>query len=333
MKKFINKPENYVDEMIKGILYAHPNKLKCVNNDLKCLTRAYEVREGKVGIATGGGSGHLPLFLGYVGEGLIDGASVGNVFASPSAAQMYEVTKEIDEGRGVLYLYGNYTGDIMNFDMAAEMADMDGIRVTSVVGNDDVASSKKGEENKRRGIAGLVFAYKTAGAYAEEGADLDEVTRIAQKTVDNTRTMGVALSPCVIPEIGKNTFSIGEDEMEIGMGIHGEHGINRGKLLEADEVVNVMMEHIFNDYEYKREDEVVVLINGLGSTPLDELYIVYRRVYEILQEKGIKIHRKYIGEFATSMEMAGMSISLLKLDEELKRLIDAPCASPFFMQK
>lgn len=332
MKKFINNPENYVDEMIQGILYAHSDKLKCVNDDLRCLTRSYKVRKGKVAIATGGGSGHLPLFLGYIGKGLIDGASVGNVFASPSASQMYEVTKEIDKGSGVLYLYGNYTGDIMNFDMAAEMADMEDIKITSVVGNDDVASSKKGEEYKRRGIAGLVFAYKTAGAYAEEGANLEEVTRIAQKTVDNTRTMGVALSPCVIPEVGKNTFSIEDGEMEIGMGIHGEHGINRGKLLKADEVVDIMINHIFEDFSYKEGEDVAVLVNGLGSTPLDELYIVYKRVYELLKEKGISIYRRYIGEFATSMEMAGMSISLLKLDDELKRLIDAPCDSPFFMQ-
>lgn len=329
----MNDPKKFVNEMIEGILYAHPDEMKCVNNDLRCLVRADNIKEGKVAIATGGGSGHLPLFLGYVGQGLIDGVSVGNVFASPSSQQMYEVTKEIDQGKGVLYLYGNYSGDIINFDMAAEMADMDGIKVTSVVGNDDVASSKKGEENKRRGIAGLFLAYKTAGACAEEGATLEDVTRVAEKTISNTRTMGVATSPCIIPEIGKSLFTIGEDEMEIGMGIHGEPGINRGKFMKADETVEIMVQHIFNDVEYGQGDEVAVLVNGLGATPLEELYIVNRKVHMMLKEKGIKVFKTYVGEFATSMEMAGMSISLLKLDDELKRLIVAPCCSPFFQQQ
>ena len=332
MKKFINNPKNFVNEMIEGILFAHPEKLKCINNDLRCLVRADKIKKGKVGIMTGGGSGHLPLFLGYVGNNLIDGAAVGGVFQSPSAEQMYQVTKEIDQGSGVLYLYGNYTGDIINFDMASEMADMDGIKTMQVLGNDDCASSIKGEENKRRGVAGLVFAFKTAGACAEEGASLEDVARVAQKTVDNTRTMGVALSPCIIPEVGHSTFEIGEDEMEIGMGIHGEPGINRGKLMTADDTVVVMLDHIFKDYEYKTGDEAAVIINGLGATPLEELYIIYRKVHLTLQDKGIKVHRIYIGEFATSMEMAGMSISLLKLDDELKRLIDTPCDSPFYKQ-
>ncbi|MGI6586235.1 MAG: dihydroxyacetone kinase subunit DhaK [Lutisporaceae bacterium] len=332
MKKFINNPKNFVNEMIEGILFAHSEKLKCINNDLRCLVRADKIKEGKVGVMTGGGSGHLPLFLGYIGNNLIDGAAVGGVFQSPSAEQMYQVTKEIDQGSGVLYLYGNYTGDIINFDMASEMADMDGIKTMQVLGNDDCASSIKGEENKRRGVAGLIFAYKTAGAYAEEGASLEEVARVAQKTVDNTRTMGVALSPCIIPEVGHSTFEIGDDEMEIGMGIHGEPGINRGKLMTADDTVDVMLEHIFGDFEYKAGDEAAVIINGLGATPLEELYIIYRKVHLALKEKGVKVHRVYIGEFATSMEMSGMSISLLKLDDELKRLIDAPCDSPFFKQ-
>lgn len=330
MKKFVNNPKSFVDEMLEGILYAHPDKLRCVNSDLRCLVRANKAGKSKVGIMTGGGSGHLPLFLGYVGEGLLDGAAVGGVFQSPSAEQMYEVTKEINQGGGVLYLYGNYTGDIINFGMASEMADMDGIKVMQVLGNDDAASSIKGEENKRRGVAGLVFAFKTAGACADTGASLEEVARVAQKTVDNTRTMGVALSPCVIPEVGHPTFSIGEDEMEIGMGIHGEPGIDRGKLKTADETVELMLKHVMNDYEYKNGDSVAVIVNGLGATPVEELYIVYRKVHQLLRENGIEIYKNYIGEFATSMEMAGMSISLLKLDGELKALLDAPCDSPFF---
>lgn len=333
MKKFLNNPKKFVDEMIEGILCAHPTQLKCVDNDLRCITRADKIKDGKVVILTGGGSGHLPLFLGYVGHGLADGVSVGNVFASPSATQMYNTTKSIHQGKGALYLYGNYTGDIMNFDMASEMCDMDGIEVKSVVGNDDVASSKKGEEHKRRGIAGLFFAYKTAGALAEEGASLDDVARVAQKTVDNTRTMGVALSPCIIPEVGKSTFNIEEGEMEIGMGIHGEPGINKGKIMSADETASIMINHIFEDFQYKEGDKVSVLINGLGATPLEELYIINRKVHKVLKEKGIGVFKTYVGEYATSMEMAGMSISLLKMDEELERLINAPCYSPFFKQK
>ncbi len=332
MKKFINDPKDFVNEMIEGILLAHPDKLKSVNNDVRCLVRADKIRDGKVGIMTGGGSGHLPLFLGYIGQGLIDGAAVGGVFQSPSAQQMYEVTKAIDQGKGVLYLFGNYSGDIINFDMAAEMADMDGIKTTTVLGNDDASSSVKGEEHKRRGVAGLVFAFKTAGAASEKGFSLEEVTRIAQKTVDNTRTMGVAMSPCIIPEVGYPSFNLGEDEMEIGMGIHGEPGINRGKIMTADETVSTMLEYIFNDFEYKASDEAAVIINGLGATPLEELYIAFRKCSMVLKEKGVKIHKSYIGEFATSMEMTGFSVSLLKLDDELKELLDIPCNSPFFKQ-
>ncbi len=332
MKKFINDPKDFVNEMIEGILLAHPDKLKSVNNDVRCLVRADKIRDGKVGIMTGGGSGHLPLFLGYIGQGLIDGAAVGGVFQSPSAQQMYEVTKAIDQGKGVLYLFGNYSGDIINFDMAAEMADMDGIKTTTVLGNDDASSSVKGEEHKRRGVAGLVFAFKTAGAASEKGFSLEEVTRIAQKTVDNTRTMGVAMSPCIIPEVGYPSFNLGEDEMEIGMGIHGEPGINRGKIMTADETVSTMLEYIFNDFEYKASDEAAVIINGLGATPLEELYIAFRKCSMVLKEKGVKIHKSYIGEFATSMEMTGFSVSLLKLDDELKELLDISCNSPFFKQ-
>lgn len=332
MKKIINDPKNFVNEMIEGILLAHPKDLKFINNDLRCLVRADEKKKDKVGIETGGGSGHLPLFLGYVGKGLADGVAIGNVFASPSAQQMCEVTKEIDSGGGVLYIYGNYGGDVMNFDMAAEMAEMDDIRVEQILCTDDVASSPKSSKTKRRGVAGLFFAYKIAGAYAEEMANLDEVKRVAEKTVNNTRTMGVALSPCIVPEVGKPTFVIGDEEMEIGMGIHGEPGISKDKLMTADEIVKIMIDKIVEDLPYKSGDEVSVLVNGLGATPKEELYISYRKAHKLLESNGIKVYRTYIGEFATSMEMAGMSISLLKLDDELKKLLDAPAYSPFFQQ-
>lgn len=332
MRKLINDPANFVDEMLQGIYAAHPEKLKYVNNDLRCVVRA-KMKKGKVGLATGGGSGHLPLFLGYVGEGMLDGCSVGGVFQSPSANQMLEVTKAIDSGAGVLYIYGNYGGDVMNFDMAAEMADLEGIRVEQVVAGEDVASAPKGKENKRRGVAGIFYVYKIAGAYADEMAPLDEVKRIAEKVCENVRTMGVALSPCTIPEVGKPSFEIKEGEMEIGMGIHGEPGVRKGKLKPADSVVDEILQPILEDIPFKKGDEVSVLINGLGATPKEELYVLYRRVDQVLKEKGIKIFHPYIGEFATSMEMAGASISLLRLDDELKRLLAKPANTPFFVQE
>lgn len=328
MKKFLNDPVNFVEEMLEGIYKAHP-AVTYTAGDLRCLVTA-KVKPGKVGIATGGGSGHLPTFLGFVGDGMLDGAAVGGVFQSPSAEQMYQVTKHIDQGAGVLYIYGNYTGDIINFDMAAKLADLDGIVVKQVVGNDDVASSVVGEEHKRRGVAGIFFIYKAAGAAAAEGLSLEEVTRLADKARLRTRTMGVALSSCVVPEIGHATFSIGEDEMEIGMGIHGEPGISRKKLAPADAVVDEMMDRVFAETDYKQGDDVAVLMNGLGGTPLEELYILFRRVSQLLEARGVTAKYVWVGEFATSMEMAGASISILHLDEELDRLVSAPVNTPFF---
>lgn len=328
MKKFLNDPANFVDEMLDGIYRAHP-QVTFTNDDRRCLVVA-RPKPGKVGIATGGGSGHLPLFLGYVGDNMLDGCAVGGVFQSPSAEQMYEVTKYIDQGAGVLYIYGNYTGDIINFDMAAELADIDGIKVKQVVGNDDLASSVVGEEHKRRGVAGIFFVYKAAGAAAANGLSLDEVTRIADKARLNTRTIGVALSSCVVPEIGHATFSIGEDEMEIGMGIHGEPGISRKKLAPADEVVDEMMERVFAELPAGKGDEFAVLVNGLGGTPKEELYILFRRISQLFEERGSRVKHVWIGEFATAMEMAGASISVVKLDAELDPLIAAPVHTPFF---
>lgn len=331
MKKFLNVPEQFVDEMLEGIYLAHPDKLKYVDEDLRCLVTT-KTNKGKVGIATGGGSGHLPLFLGYVGEGMIDGCSVGGVFQSPSADQMFEVTKAIDQGAGVLYIYGNYGGDILNFDMAAEMADMEDISVLQVVAGEDVASSPKGEEHKRRGVAGIFFVYKIAGAAADQMLSLEEVKRLAEKASANVRTMGVALSPCIVPEIGKPSFTIKEGEMEIGMGIHGEPGIDKGPLKTADETAKILVDKILQDLPYTKGDEVAVLVNGLGATPKEELYVVYRKVSEILKEAGISVFHVFVGEIATSMEMAGLSISLLKLDDELKALLSKPADTPFYKQ-
>nr|WP_281274579.1 dihydroxyacetone kinase subunit DhaK [Brevibacillus nitrificans] len=333
MKKFLNDPEQVVDEMLEGLLLAHSDQLKSVRSDNRALVRAKGPSNGKVAIATGGGSGHLPLFLGYVGPGMLDGVAVGNIFASPSARQMLDVTRAINGGAGVLYIYGNYGGDVMNFDMAAELAGMEDIRVETVVATDDVASMPKGNEAGRRGVAGMFYLYKLAGAKAEQMASLEEVKRIAEKANANVRTMGVALTPCILPAVGHPTFTIGEGEMEIGMGIHGEPGIHRGTIETADEVAKSLVSTILQDLPIEAGAEVSVLINGLGATPLEELYVIYRSVHRLLAEKGIHIHRPYIGEFATSMEMAGLSVSLLKLDDELRELLDAPYQTPFHVQK
>ena len=332
MKKLINDPTKFVDEMLEGLLRAHPDRLRAVTEDMRALVRADAPVKGKVGICTGGGSGHLPVFLGYVGRGLADGVAVGNVFSSPAAAPILAVTKAVDAGAGVLYLYGHYYGDMMNFDMAAEMAEMEGIHVETVLVSDDVASAPPDQWRKRRGVAGLFFAYKIAGAKAEQKADLAAVKAAAEKAVANTRSMGVALSACTIPEAGKPSFSLGEGEMEIGMGIHGEPGVRRGELEPADDVVTSLITAILKDLPFKSGDEVAVLVNGLGATPCEELYVMYRKVWELLRDARITIHRCYIGEYATSLEMAGASVSLLRLDEELKHLLDAPADSPFFVQ-
>ena len=332
MKKIINDPFAFVDEMLDGIIRAHPDQLRLVGPDKRVVVRADAPVKGKVGIATGGGSGHLPVFMGYVGKGLVDGCSIGNVFSSPTVEQMLAATQAIHGGAGVLYLFGNYSGDVMNFGMAAEMAEAEGIKVETVLAADDVASAPKGQEAKRRGVAGIYYAYKLAGAKAETKAPLAEVRRIAEKAVASTRSMGVALSSCTVPAAGRPTFTIGEDEMEIGMGIHGEPGVRRGKLEPADKITDLLMEAILRDIAIAKGDQVSVLVNGLGATPKEELYVMYRRVHQILSGRGVSVHRPYIGEYATSMEMAGASVSLCKLDAELKVLLDAPALTPFICQ-
>jgi dihydroxyacetone kinase-like protein len=332
VKKFINKAEDFVDEMLEGIYAAHPRELTLVDDDLRCMVRAGVPKAGKVGITTGGGSGHLPLFLGYVGEGMLDGCAVGGVFQSPSAEQMLNVTRAVNAGSGVLYVYGNYGGDVMNFDMAKEMAAMEDIRVEQVVAAEDVASAPKDQAEKRRGVAGIFFVYKCAGAAADAMLDLDEVRRIAEKAAANVRTMGVALFPNIVPEVGKPQFELGENEMEIGMGIHGEPGIRRGPMRCADEIIEELLSPVLEDLPFTSNDEVAVLVNGLGATPKEELYILYRKVALILREKGIAVFKVYVGEFATSLEMAGASISLLRLDAELKGFLGKPAQTPFFEQ-
>jgi dihydroxyacetone kinase-like protein len=333
MKKIINTTERVVDEMLEGMFRAYPGHLKRAEGTKRTVMFSEAPIEGKVAIITGGGSGHLPLFLGYTGKGLLDGTAVGDVFSSPSSNEIFKLTKAVHGGRGVLYLYGNYGGDIMNFDMAADMAEEEGIETTTAIGTDDVASAPPEEKEKRRGIAGILYAYKIAGAKAASGASLQEVKDWTERAIENTRTMGVALSPCTIPAAGVPTFTIGDDEMEIGMGIHGEKGVERGKLKTADEIAEIMTTRVIEDLPFKSGDEVSVLINGLGATAPQELFILFRKVSMILEDHRIKIYKPFVGEYATSMEMKGASISLFKLDIELKKLLDAPSHSPFLLQQ
>lgn len=332
-KKILNDPFDAVDEMLDGILKAHPRHLRSVGSTGRALVRTGAPIAGKVGIVTGGGAGHLPLFLGYVGEGLADGAAVGNVFASPGPGPMYDCISAVDSGRGVLQIFGNYQGDVMNFAAAAEMAQADGIQVLASIGNDDVASAPKERAENRRGVAGLFFALKLAGAKAAEGAALEDVKRAADGAIANTRTMGVALSPCTVPAAGRPTFEIGDDEMEIGMGIHGEPGVMRTNMRSANEIAEALLKDIQTDLPLAAGDEVSVLVNGLGATPPTELYVLFRRVYDLLDAQKIRVHKSYVGEYATSLEMAGCSVSVLRMTPEYKRLIDAPVDSPFLLHK
>src|SRR5579871_3769757 len=336
MKKIINDPLAFVDEMLEGLLLARPDALRAAGapatGSRRAIVRADAPVQGKVALATGGGSGHLPVFLGYVGKGLLDGCAVGDVFASPSAEQMLEVTRRIHGGKGVLYIYGNYGGDVMNFDMATELADLEDIEVRTVLVADDIASAPSGEAARRRGVAGMVFAFKIASAKADRGGSLDEVEAITRKALANIRSMGVALSPCTVPAAGRPTFTVGEEEMEIGMGIHGEPGVRREKLQTADQITERITHALREDMPLASGDRVAVMVNGLGATPPEELYILYRRVYDLLTRDDIAIHRAYVGEYATSIEMAGASLTFFKLDAELQDLLDHPARSPFFMQ-
>lgn len=332
MKTFYNKAEEYVREMLEGILLAHPGQVKSVPGEIRAIVRADAPVHNKVSIVTGGGSGHLPVFMGYVGKGLLDGAAVGNIFASPSVNQMLKVTKAVHGGKGVLYLYGNYGGDGMNFDMAAEEAEELGIRIKTLRVADDIASAPKGDESSRRGVAGLFYAYKVAGACADLGFALDEVYDKTKLALENIRTIGVAISPCTLPGASKPTFSLKENEMEIGMGIHGEAGIIRGERKSADETTARMLELLSADLELIKGDEVSVLINSLGATPLEELYIAFRKVRSIMDELGISVYKPLIGRYATSLEMAGFSISVFRLNNEFKEYLNHPVQTPFIRE-
>jgi dihydroxyacetone kinase len=330
MKKLINEPESFVDEMLEGLLAAHPAELRRASTEERALLRADAPVAGKVAIVTGGGSGHLPVFLGFVGFGLATGVAVGNVFSSPSSDAILAATQACHGGAGVLYLYGNYTGDRLNFELAAELAEAEGIASATVLVNDDVASAPPDRSSERRGVAGMVFAFKCAGAAAERGDDLATVAEIARRTVAATRTMGVGLSAAVVPTVGKPTFVLADDEMEIGVGIHGEPGVRRGRLQSADAVADELFDGVAAELALGVGCQVAVLVNGLGATPVEELYILFRRIQHRLDEEGAVVHRAFVGEYATSLEMAGASVTILGLDEELMALLDAPARSPFW---
>lgn len=328
MKKLINDPNNVLNDMIDGIVAAYPEYVKKLEG-FNVIVRN-EKKKNKVALVSGGGSGHEPAHAGYVGYGMLDGAVCGEVFTSQTPDQVYEAIKATDDGEGVLLVIKNYTGDVMNFEMAKEMAEMDGIKVEEVIVNDDVAVENSIYTAGRRGIAGTVFVHKIAGAKAEMSGSLEEVKAVAEKVISNVRTMGMSLSSCIIPAVGKANFEIGHDEVEIGMGIHGEPGTHREKISSADSVAEQLMSKIFSDIELKGGDEVSVMINGLGSTTNMELFIVNKKVNEILKDKGIEVYKTFVGEFMTSLEMAGCSISILKLDDELKELLEDSADTPAF---
>lgn len=326
MKKLINDPFDFVEEMLDGFCLAHHDLVRRVGR--RAIARIDAPIKGKVGIVVGGGSGHLPLYTAFVGNGGADAAAVGNVFASPPARPILEATLAANGGEGVIYVYGNYAGDVLNFDRAAAIAYAEhGIRVETVLVTDDVASAPRAEIHNRRGIAGAFLVCKCAGAKAETKADFDSVLAAIRKANENTRTMGVGLTACTVPANGRPTFNLPDDEMEIGLGVHGEPGIRRTKIMPADRIVDEIVETILADLDFGDSD-VAVLVNGLGATPYEELYVIYRRVKQILDAKRIRIRIKFIGEFATSLEMAGASISLMRLDAELYDLLRAPMHTP-----
>ncbi|MDP9813428.1 dihydroxyacetone kinase-like protein [Rhizobium tibeticum] len=329
-KKLINSGADAVDEMLQGVLSAHPNHLYAVEDMPRAIIAKNGPRRGKVGLVIGGGSGHEPTFLGFVGKGLADAAAIGNVFASPPPDPIIACAKAVDGGAGVLFMYGNYAGDVMNFDMAAEMLALDDIEVRTVLTTDDVASAPPDQRHRRRGVAGNVFIFKAAGAACDLLYSFDDVERAARHANFRTYTMGVALSPCSLPQTLKPNFLIGEDEMEIGMGIHGEPGMAREPLKTANEVTDELMDSILREMKASRGDRVAVLVNSLGSTPMMELYIMMRRVKSRLDDAGLVIHTSLVGNYCTSLEMAGASVTVMHLDDELQRLIDHPCDCAMF---
>lgn len=325
MQRIMNDPDNIVDEMLQGFLKTHNDIVEPTENPR--VVKAKDIASGKVGVVTGGGSGHKPAFVGYVGKNLCDAVAVGEICSSPTAAAFLDACLAAEQGQGVACLYGNYSGDNMNVKMAVKMAKKNGIEVKTVVANDDVASAPKDQREKRRGVAGEVLMWKVGGAKATLGANLDEVIASAQKAIDNTRSVGIGLTPCTLPAVGHPNFEIKAGTMEVGIGHHGEPGIEVCALETADKMAKRMVDVVVPDYPFGKGDEVVVLVSGLGATPVMELYVLYDEIEKLLTEKEIKVHRSYVGNYFTSMEMMGATLTIMKLDEELKELIDMPANS------
>jgi len=330
MKKLINDPENAVNEMLDGFVKAYPQYVKRLEN-LNVIVRS-NPKTDKVALVSGGGSGHEPSHAGYVGEGMLDAAVAGEVFTSPTPDQVYEAIKAVDTGKGVLLIIKNYTGDVMNFEMASDMAKDEGIEVEQVIVNDDVAVEDSTYTTGRRGIAGTIFVHKIAGAKAEMGGSLQEVKNVAEKVIKNVKSMGMALTSCTLPAVGKPSFNLGDNEMEIGIGIHGEPGTHRELIKPANEIVDELLERIFDNLKLNSGDEVAVMVNGMGATPLMELNIANSRVHDVIVNKGIKIIKTYVGNYMTSLDMAGFSITILKLDDELKGLLLHKANTPSLIQ-
>lgn len=331
MQKIINDPGNVVDEMLQGFITAHADLVATTENE-RVLKYKHAPVANKVGVITGGGSGHKPAFIGYIGRNMLDAVAVGELFSSPPAQMFYDAIKAADAGKGVAILYGNYAGDNMNVAMAMELAEDEGIKVGKVVANDDVPSAHKSASQKRRGVAGEILMWKVGGAKASMGGSLEEVLAVAQKAIDNTRSMGIGLSPCIIPEVGHPNFTIEPGTMEVGIGHHGEPGIEVTALESAAQIAVRMCDVILSDLPFTENDEVVVLVSGLGSTPVMELYILFNEVKQILYNKGIKVYTSMVGNYFTSLEMAGATLSLMKLDDELKACFDYEAESIAFRQ-
>ncbi|WP_248905965.1 dihydroxyacetone kinase subunit DhaK [Halocatena marina] len=331
MKKLLNDPSDVVDEMVDGIVAAYPNRTRRLD-DTKVVVRDDAPVDGKVGVVSGGGSGHEPTHAGFVGEGMLDGAAAGEVFTSPTGDELSEMIQACDGGAGVLCVVKNYEGDVMNFDTAAEMAEIEGVdMVEQVVVNDDVAVEDSTYTSGRRGVQGTIFVHKCAGALAERGAAIEEVTRVAEKVVDNVGSMGMALTSCVTPDKGEPTFDIDDDEIEIGIGIHGEPGVERTEIMEADTIAERLTTEVLDDVQ--PSGEVAVMVNGMGGTPLSELFVVNRRVQELLEDEGLEMWNTWVGDYMTSLDMEGCSVTVLDLDDELKDLLSAPTDAPGFKTK
>ena len=331
MQRILNNPDNIVDEMLEGFLKAHSDIVETTENSR--VVKAKNIPEGKVGVITGGGSGHKPAFIGYVGKNLCDAAAVGEICSSPTAVAFLDAAKAADQGKGVACLYGNYSGDNMNVKMAVKMAKKQGITVKTVVANDDVASAPKSQREKRRGVAGEILMWKAGGAKAAQGGNLDEVIAAAQKAIDNTRSVGIGLTPCTLPAVGHPNFEIKDGTMEVGIGHHGEPGIEVVPIETADKMAKRMTDIVLPDYPFESGDEVIVLVSGLGATPVMELYVLYNEIEKILEKKGIRVHRSYVGNYFTSLEMSGATLTVMKLDDELKTLMDMPAYSMGFKQE